>query len=240
MRLTAQTIHAAEIALDPDGRLLLILRDLQIPYIENLGVTQDRFGLIDLTGNQIISLANIPATFVNLQVLLLGNNRISLIDNNFPSTNRITSLSLANNNIRQFLRNFSKLTCLQFLILSGNPITQAKYYREFMVWLIPSLRILDSDKIKKAERDNALQIFGPSRDDPSPLALSYFSKTRGDDNVKEGVNTLTDYDKHIDHVAKKLSQSEKASLLIQLEKATSLREIEEIENALKSGNVPLA
>lgn len=237
MRLTAQAINSAENVLDPDGRLLLILRDLQIPYIENLGVTQDRFGLIDLTGNHIVSLANIPSTFINLQVLLLANNRISLIDNNFPSSNRITSLSLANNSICTFLRNFPKFTRLRFLILSGNPITQAKHYREFMVWLIPTLQILDSNKIKKAERSSAGQLFGPSFDDPSPLALSYFSKVFGQDTIEKSWSSMN-HDRNIDHVAQKLSPSERANLLVQLEKATSLQEIEEIENALKSGHVP--
>lgn len=40
--------------LNAENQLTLQLRNLQIPQIENLGITQDKFSVIDLTGNDIV------------------------------------------------------------------------------------------------------------------------------------------------------------------------------------------
>ena len=80
MRLTAQVINEAPEILNPEGKLTLLLRDLQITELENLAITQNKYQVIDLSNNDLISLGNIPKRFNNLQCLLLSNNNISYID----------------------------------------------------------------------------------------------------------------------------------------------------------------
>ena len=60
MRLTAQVINEAPEILNPEGKLTLLLRDLQITELENLAITQNKYQVIDLSNNDLISLGNIP------------------------------------------------------------------------------------------------------------------------------------------------------------------------------------
>lgn len=240
MRLTPQTINTAGSVLDPDGRLTLLLRKMQIPYIENLGVTNGRFELIDLTDNEIVSLGNIPSTYTNLKVLLLANNYISFIDDNLLPDNRIVSLSLANNHICRFLLHFAKFKRLEVLILTGNPITKMEFYRQFCVWLIPSLKILDYNQIKMSEREDAVSKFGPSVQDASPLALSILNQDSdcAEENVKVSTNdsVLVDADDAlVSEVARKLTETERDTLVSRLKNATTLEAVESIEQSLRSG-----
>jgi U2 small nuclear ribonucleoprotein A' len=231
MRLTSQVINSAPIVLNAENQLTLQLRNLQIPQIENLGITQDKFSVIDLTGNDIVELGNIPSSLISLQVLLLGNNNVSYVSDSFPSENNIRTISLINNNVTQFHTNFyHKFKSLENLALLGNPICELKNYRLFMIWLIPSLRILDFQKVKQNDRILAIELFGQNVEDMNEVAMSYLGKQAV---VLESAST----DKQLLNIARKLTDDERGALLKKLETAESLEEIEHIENTLKSGHV---
>ncbi|KAG7661695.1 LEA1 [[Candida] subhashii] len=236
MRLTPQVINDAPIILNPEKKLTLQLRDLQIPYIENLSITQDKFQVIDLTNNELIELSDIPNGFINLETLLLGNNNITHIDDErFPTDNYIKSISLINNNISRFQRTFSmKFKHLENLILIGNPITKVENYRLFMIWLIPSLKVLDFKKIKPGERQKAKELFGDDNTVYNELATSLIEKSITKE--KNGLESSSK-DKQLNTVIHKLTKQEREELLNKLKTATTIEEIERIETALKTGSI---
>lgn len=227
MRLTAQVISTAPIFINPEGKLTLQLRNLHIPYIENLGITQDKYAVIDLSNNELLELGGIPSNFHNLEVLLLANNFITKISSSFPSENQITSISLINNNINSF-ENFNKFSNLTSLSLLNNPITTLSNYRLFIIWLIPSLKVLDFAKVKPAEREAAISLFGQDLDNSSPQALSML----GNKSLQH-----TEKIPHVQAVVKKLTVEERKVLLEKLRLAESIDEITDIENTLKNGQV---
>lgn len=233
MRLTAQVINEAPEILNPEGKLTLLLRDLQITELENLAITQNKYQVIDLSNNDLISLGNIPKRFNNLQCLLLSNNNISYIDDeSFSLDNHITSITLFNNNIYKFQKSFKdKFPKLETLILLGNPITEMENYRYFIIWLIPSLKVLDFKKVKQAERKTSEDMFGTNRDEFNSLAQQMFK------NENTEIKLDGKSDRQVKNFVKKMTDEERQQLLKKLETATSIEEIERIENDLKKGAV---
>lgn len=61
------------------------------------------------------------------------------------------------------------LTNLVHLVLLENPVTRKENYRLFVVWQCPSVRYLDYERVKDAERKSAAKLFG-TQEDPTPLA----------------------------------------------------------------------
>lgn len=242
MRLTPQTINNASIVLNPEGKLTLQLRNLSIPYLENLGITQNKFAVIDLTNNDITELANIPANLSNLEVLLLGGNRISYVDEEtFLDENGIKSLSLINNSITKFQACFrNKFRCLENLVLIGNPIVNHKHYRYFIIWLVPTLKVLDFKKVKDGERQEAEKLFGVDKEDFNELALSYLhqgARPAVVESKTEENGVSTSDDRNLSQIGRKLTPEERVELMKKLESATNLDEIDEIEHKLKTGMV---
>jgi U2 small nuclear ribonucleoprotein A' len=75
VRLSLETINDANQYVNPVQQREISLRNLQIPVIENLGVTKDQFDVIDLTDNNIRKIENFPL-MKRLECLLMHNNRI--------------------------------------------------------------------------------------------------------------------------------------------------------------------
>lgn len=164
---------------------------------------------------------------------MLSNNNISYIDDeSFPLDNHITSITLFNNNIYQFQKSFKdKFPKLETLILLGNPITEMENYRYFIIWLIPSLKVLDFKKVKQAERKTSEDMFGTNRDEFNSLAQQMFK------NENTEIKLDGKSDRQVKNFVKKMTDEERQQLLKKLETATSIEEIERIENDLKEGAV---
>ena len=47
-------------------------------------------------------------------------------------------------------------------------------YRYFIIWLIPSLKVLDFKKVKQVERETSEDMFGTNRDEFNSLAQQMF------------------------------------------------------------------
>lgn len=78
---------------------------------------------------------------------------------------------LASNNLSELsdidvLGKFPRLT---HLVLMDNPVTKKENYRYWVLWLCPNVRFLDYQKVKQAEREKALELFG-SAEEPTELA----------------------------------------------------------------------
>lgn len=96
-------------------------------------------------------LGNIPL-LRRLRTVLLANNRISSISASLHlSVPNLTTLVLTNNNIAELgdLEPLKDVKSLQYLSLLGNPVREKKYYREWLAWRIPNLRVLDFQRIRE-------------------------------------------------------------------------------------------
>ena len=113
-------------------------------------ILQDQHDAIDLTDNAIITLGNIPL-MRRLRTLLLANNRISVFSQSLHlSAPNLTTLVLTNNSISELgdLEPLKDIKSLKYLSLLGNPVREKKWYRDWLVWRIPGLRVLDFQRIK--------------------------------------------------------------------------------------------
>ena len=111
---------------------------------------QDQHDAIDLTDNAIITLGNIPL-MRRLRTLLLANNRISILSQSLHlSVPNLTTLVLTNNSISELgdLEPLKDIKSLKYLSLLGNPVREKKWYRDWLVWRISGLRVLDFQRIK--------------------------------------------------------------------------------------------
>ncbi|TYZ61889.1 hypothetical protein PybrP1_004830 [[Pythium] brassicae (nom. inval.)] len=161
MRLTADVILRARVSVNPLRERELNLRGLKAPAIENLGVTKDGFDCIDLSDNEIKKLENFPR-LRRLRMLLLHNNHIARLQEDLSeSIANLEYLVLTGNRIAQLaeldrLAGFAKLDTL---VLAGNPVTKRKYYREYVAYKLPQLKVLDYKKIKPHDREAAKVLF---------------------------------------------------------------------------------
>ncbi|OWZ14592.1 U2 small nuclear ribonucleoprotein A' [Phytophthora megakarya] len=161
MRLTADVILHAQVAINPLRERELSLRGYKAPAVENLGVTQDGFDCIDLSDNEVKKLENFPR-LRRLRMLLLHNNHVAKIQENLAEAiPNLEFLMLTGNRIAQ-LAEVDHLTCftkLDTLTLSGNPVTKRKYYREYVIYKLPQLRVLDFQRIRPRDREAADALF---------------------------------------------------------------------------------
>jgi U2 small nuclear ribonucleoprotein A' len=115
---------------------------------------QDQHDAIDLTDNSIITLGNFPL-LKRLHTLLLANNRIASISPSLSlSVPNLRTLILTNNNVAELgdLEPLKDLKALQYLSLLGNPVREKKWYREWLAWRLPGLRVLDFQRIRDKVR----------------------------------------------------------------------------------------
>ncbi|KAG7134272.1 hypothetical protein HYQ46_009145 [Verticillium longisporum] len=169
----------------------------RIPAIENLGAAGPHDS-IDFTDNDIQTLGNFPLS-PRITTLLLARNRVASIQPALPTAiPNLRHLVLASNQIAELadldvLAKFARLTHLVLvenpvtrkeladldvlakfarlthLVLIENPVTRKENYRYWVLWRCPGVRFLDYVKVKDAERQQAVALFGTA-DEPTALA----------------------------------------------------------------------
>lgn len=225
MKLTAGSLSTALNYVNAEGKLVLLLRDQSIDYIENLHLTFDTYDVIDLTNNDITTLLGISG-LEKLETLLLAKNNISDIGE--VKNGNLKSLLLHHNAISSFtsLANLRHQTKLEHLILLGNKITSEYDYRKFVIWLCPSLRVLDCTKVKVSERAEAKELFGESFEAATPAAHALLNGTKTTPQTSKDSRLM-------ENTVKKLTDAERAKLVQELNSATTLDEIERIQSTLR-------
>ncbi|KAA8652444.1 hypothetical protein EYZ11_005081 [Aspergillus tanneri] len=236
MRLTVELIQNSLSYINPLKDRELDLRGHKIPAIENLGIAKEQ-DAIDFTDNNISSLGNFPF-FPRLHTLLLARNRIKHIQPSLASSiPNLNTLVLTSNHMMELadldpLRNLTKLT---HLVLIENPITRKEHYRSWVIWRIPSVRFLDYQKVKDAEREKAKELFGTA-EEPSALASKIVGiKSRTFDIPTGGPADRTPADKA---VRVKLTEQERKRVEKMIREAKSLQEISRLEKELNEGRIP--
>ena len=62
------------------------------------------------------------------------------------------------------LDSLSTLTKMKMLSLSGNPVTKLADYRLYMIHRVPSLRVLDYQRVRAEERQKAAEKFSQAEE----------------------------------------------------------------------------
>jgi len=134
------------------------------------------------------------------------------------------------------LEGLSACRALTHLSLLDNPVTRKEHYRLYLIWLIPSLRFLDFQKVRDVERTQASELFGTA-EEPSELAAKIKGvKSRTFDVSGPSVNgRAAAGDKA---VRTQLTDSEKKRVQEMIKNAKSFAEITRIEKDLAEGRIP--
>ncbi|XP_075166095.1 small nuclear ribonucleoprotein polypeptide A'-like U2A [Haematobia irritans] len=235
VKLTPELINQSMQFINPCRERELDLRGYKIPQIENLGATLDQFDTIDLSDNDLRKLDGLPY-LARLKCLLLNNNRILRIGEDLHEcVPNLNSVILSGNNLQELgdLEPLSQLPHLETICLLMNPVSTKPYYREYMTYKFPHLRLLDFRKIKQKDRK---------------AAMEFFRSRQGKELLKE--------------VAKKTKQNAAAAAQAEgnpgkgggsgrfanpedirrireaIKRASSLQEVERLSQILQSGHIP--
>jgi len=241
-KLTADLILRSESYLNPLNDRELDLRGLQIPAIENLGVTKDQLDSIDLSDNALHSISNLPK-LLRLKHMVAANNPITTITPLLATAcPHLVSLVLTSSHLKE-LKDLDPLgACkhLEFLSLKDAPVALVQYYREWNIHRCRKLRVLDFEKVKDKERKRAEELFLTLSNGPTSLALSISSAAA---SLATGVPLLPTAaaGKLLEPGGDKgrlLSDDERARVNAAIRGATSVEEVRKLKRMLEEGYVP--
>eukprot|EP00123_Amoebidium_parasiticum_P017437 comp23852_c0_seq1/m.41695 comp23852_c0_seq1/g.41695 ORF comp23852_c0_seq1/g.41695 comp23852_c0_seq1/m.41695 type:complete len:264 (-) comp23852_c0_seq1:778-1569(-) len=236
VRLTAELIQRSPQFLNTLKDRELDLRGNKIPTIENLGATLDQFDTIDLSDNDITRLDGFPQ-LKRLKCIFLNNNRVARVGLNIHEyLPNLEELILTNNNVSEFTDIESLAGCKQLkrLTLLRNPVTTRKNYREYIVYLIPSVTLLDFRKVKQKEREEAARLFGPGGSMEAKKAKTF---TPGEGLPAVRGETVSEEDRD-QRTANGLTNEQIQRIKDAIARAKSLDEVRRLEAILQSGVIP--
>lgn len=230
MRMTAEVLSSANAYLNPLRQSELGLRGFKIPAFENLGVTEDRYQVLDVSDNEIVKLENFPV-LNRLETILASNNQIRSVapglGDKLPS---LQTLVLSNNKFArlQSLAPLAELKGLRCLSLIGNPVTKVENYRLWVIWKLPQVVLLDFAKVKPQERAAAAKLFSMAEDDAE--------EGPGDQEASEEAKDLEAQQAEAEappSAAVELKQR-RAELILKIRQAHSVDEINKLEQELEA------
>ncbi|EDL07231.1 small nuclear ribonucleoprotein polypeptide A', isoform CRA_b, partial [Mus musculus] len=155
VKLTAELIEQAAQYTNAVRDRELDLRGYKIPVIENLGATLDQFDAIDFSDNEIRKLDGFPL-LRRLKTLLVNNNSLVELGDLDP---------------------LASLKSLTYLSILRNPVTNKKHYRLYVIYKVPQVRVLDFQKVKLKERQEAEKMFKGKRGAQLAKDIARRSKT---------------------------------------------------------------
>ncbi|GKY92647.1 hypothetical protein MPSEU_000234800 [Mayamaea pseudoterrestris] len=239
MRLTAELLSQVEQRTNPVGDRELVLRELGIPMLENLGAARDEFDSYDLSNNRLFRLENFPK-LQRLAHLHCAGNLIEGIDGRNLKKNvpNLLTLNLSDNNISSLAEVASLASAcekLESLSLVNNPVTRRQHYRLYTIHRIPTLKVLDFTKVRASERDRAERLAssaagaaleGDVQQEAKQTSTKTFDPGEALDDAKAVIISYTSEQK--DQIRELLAN------------ASSAKELEEIEAAVRKGVLPEA
>ncbi|XP_032367733.1 U2 small nuclear ribonucleoprotein A' [Etheostoma spectabile] len=229
VKLSAELIEQAAQYTNPVRDRELDLRGYKIPVLENLGATLDQFDTIDFSDNEIRKLEGFPL-LKRLKTLLMNNNRICRIGENLEqSLQSLTELVLTSNNIQELgdLDPLASVKTLTLLSLLRNPVTNKKHYRLYVINKIPQIRVLDFQKVKLKERQEAEKMFKGKRG--AQLAKDIARRTK---TFTPGVAA------QLEKKRTGPSQADVEAIKNAIANASSLAEVERLKGMLQAGQIP--
>ncbi|XP_066503577.1 U2 small nuclear ribonucleoprotein A' [Hoplias malabaricus] len=230
VKLSAELIEQAAQYTNPVRDRELDLRGYKIPVLENLGATLDQFDTIDFSDNEIRKLDGFPL-LRRLKTVLMNNNRICRIGENLEqSLPSLKELILTSNNIQELgdLDPLATVKTLSLLSLLRNPVTNKKHYRLYVINKLPQIRVLDFQKVKLKERQEAEKLFKGKRG--AQLAKDIAKRTK---TFTPGAGLQAADKKRTGPSAAEVEAIKNA-----IANATSLAEVERLKGLLQSGQIP--
>ena len=228
VKITADLMSRSSQFLNPIKEFQIDLRGYKILEIENLTATNDQFGCIDLTDNAITHVNQFPK-LIRLRSILLINNRINKIEPNFAmNCPYFENLILSNNKISNIseIDNIASCKTLIRLSLLDNLVTKIKYYRQYVIYKMPNLRVLDFQKVKKKERLAANEFFS-SKEGQLLIDDLVTKKFKSEDNLEYFKALQSDYQ----------DENKKRQILSLINEAKDMDQIKKIEKALQLGTL---
>nr|XP_025043600.1 U2 small nuclear ribonucleoprotein A' isoform X2 [Pelodiscus sinensis] len=201
----------------------------KIPVIENLGATLDQFDAIDFSDNEIRKLDGFPL-LKRLKTLLMNNNRICRIGEGLEQAlPNLQEIILTNNSIVELgeLDPLATIKSLTYLSVLRNPVTNKKHYRLYVIHKVPQIRVLDFQKVKLKERQEAEKMFKGKRG--AQLAKDIAKRTK---TFNPGAGLPTDKKKAGP------STGDVEAIKNAIANATTLAEVERLKGLLQSGQIP--
>ncbi|KAK3930129.1 U2 small nuclear ribonucleoprotein A' [Frankliniella fusca] len=230
VKLTPDLINQSMQYINPVRDRELDLRGYKIPVIENMGATLDQFDTIDFSDNDIRKLDGFPL-LKRLKCLLMNNNRIvRLSDTLVEQVPNLESLILTGNQMQELgdldpLLNLKNLSTLSLLY---NPVTSRPHYRLYLIYKLPQLKLLDFQKIKQKEREEAKALFKSKAGREIQREIAKKAKT-----FVPGAGLPSDAPASKGPSAEDLWKMREA-----ISKASSLEEIERLNRLLQAGQIP--
>ena len=132
--------------------------------MENLGAAGDQFQTIDLTDNDLTVLGGF-AVMRKVKTLMVPGNKIAAVSANLSRTlPNLEELVMVDNRVQSLavVDRLASLTKLKTLALVGNPVTSRPFYRLYAIHRIPTLAVLDFERVKLKERREAARFFKSS------------------------------------------------------------------------------
>ncbi|KAE8739669.1 hypothetical protein FOCC_FOCC014827 [Frankliniella occidentalis] len=230
VKLTPDLINQSMQYINPVRDRELDLRGYKIPVIENMGATLDQFDTIDFSDNDIRKLDGFPL-LKRLKCLLMNNNRIvRLSDTLVEQVPNLESLILTGNQMQELgdLDPLVHLKSLTTLSLLYNPVTSRPHYRLYLIYKLPQLKLLDFQKIKQKEREEAKALFKSKVGKEIQREIAKKAKT-----FVPGAGLPSDTP-----TAKGPSAEDLWKMREAISKASSLEEIERLNRLLQAGQIP--
>ncbi|XP_030045609.1 U2 small nuclear ribonucleoprotein A' [Microcaecilia unicolor] len=229
VKLTAELIEQAAQYTNAVRDRELDLRGYKIPVIENLGATLDQFDTIDFSDNEIRKLDGFPL-LKRLKTLLVNNNRICRVGEGIEFVlPNLKELILTSNSIVELgdLDPLATIKSLTYLSIMRNPVINKKHYRLYVIHKIPQVRVLDFQKVKLKERQEAAKMFKGKRGAQLAKDIARRSKT-----FNPGVGLLADKKKAGP------SAADVEAIKVAIANASTLAEVERLKGLLQSGHIP--
>ena len=162
---------------------------------------------------------------VRLTSIIANNNyvaRISKVGENAPN---VKCLVLTNNRIATLgeVDNIALFKRLEHLSLLENPVNMKQNYRNYVIYMIPSLKTLDYKKISKKERTETVSFFKSSAG--KLLIASVLNEKNAQADILSGKTAAVP--------VMTLSDEQKAMVRSAIENAKTREEIDIIEKHLK-------
>ncbi|XP_052006525.1 U2 small nuclear ribonucleoprotein A'-like [Xyrauchen texanus] len=228
VKLTAELIEQAAQYTNPVRDRELDLRGYKIPVLENLGATLDQFDTIDFSDNEIRKVDGFPL-MKRLKTLMMNNNRICRIGENLEqSLPNLKELVLTSNNIQELgdLDPLATVKSLTLLSLLRNPVTNKKHYRLYVINKLPQIHVLDFQKVKLKERQEAEKMFKGKRGAQLAKDIAKRTKTFTPGSGLQPEKNMGPSAADIEAIKNAIAN------------ATSLAEVERLKGLLQSGHIP--
>lgn len=241
VKLTPELINQSMQYINPCRERELDLRGFKIPQIENMGATLDQFDTIDLSDNDLRKLDGFPY-LPRLKCLLLNNNRIVRIDDFLhESLPNLHTIILTGNNIQELsdLEPLIHLKNLETLCLLVNPVSTKPYYREYIAYKFPQIKLLDFRKIKLKDRKEAQDFFKSKQGKDMLKEIAKKSKISA--GISNALSTTTDNknatNNNNDKDKADVNPADLQKIKEAIKKANSLQEVERLTRILQSGHL---